>query len=179
MHGPSQAVAQHAPWAQKPLAHSLAFAQGTPGPGDRHEPFRHTPGAHSGSAVQNDAQEVPPLLHLKGKQGRGCDATHVPLPLHVLGGVKTSPLHASAAQTEPTTYLRQPPDPSHLPSNPHVAGAVGTHAACGSSAPTATAVHRPTEAARLQLTQAPTHAPSQQTPSAHWAVAHSSLATQG
>jgi hypothetical protein len=99
--------------------------------------------------------------------------------LQRLGGKKTSPLHVAALQSEPATYLRQAPAPSHLPSNPHVAGAVATQLACGSGVPTATAVHRPTLAARLQLTQGPTHALSQQTPSAHTAVAHSALATHG
>jgi hypothetical protein len=44
--------------------HSLLFWQGAPPPGRRHTPFWHTPIAQSGSAVQKEAQELPPLLHL-------------------------------------------------------------------------------------------------------------------
>ena len=63
-HGPGQALAQHTPCAQMPLAHSLLFRQGAPPPARRHTPFWHTPIVQSGSAVQEEAQELPPLLHL-------------------------------------------------------------------------------------------------------------------
>ena len=76
-----------------------------------------------------------------------------------------SPLHVSALHTVPAAYLLHPPDPSHLPSSPHVTGAVATQTPRGSGAPDATGVHRPTEAGRLQLLQGPRHALSQQTPS--------------
>ena len=58
-------------------------------------------------------------------------------------------------------------------------GAVATQTPRGSGAPDATGVHRPAEAARLQLLQGPRHALSQQTPSVHQPVAHSSLPAQG
>ena len=103
----------------------------------------------------------------------------MPPARQMLAGVKTSPLHVSALQSEPVGYVRHPPDPSHLPSSPQVTGAVATQTPRGSGAPDATGMHRPTEAARLQLRQEPTHAASQQTPSTHWAVVHSAWATQG
>jgi hypothetical protein len=89
----------------------------------------------------------------------------VPVPLHTLGGVKTSPLHVSGAQIVPTTYLRHPAAPSHLPSNPHVAGPVSTQRPCGSGTPDGTTLHWPALPGRLQLTQAPPQWAVQQTPS--------------
>ena len=109
----------------------------------------------------------------------GGGVTQVPAALQTLGGVKTSLLHVSALQSVPVAYLRHPPDPSHLPSCPHVAGKLAMQTARGSGAPGATGMHRPTAAAWLQLRQAPRHELSQQTPSVHWAEAHSALTAQG
>ena len=64
LQGPWHAVAQQTPCTQKPLAHSLLLTQGAPPPGRRHTPFWQTPIAQSGSAVQEEAQVLPPLLHL-------------------------------------------------------------------------------------------------------------------
>ena len=115
--------------------------------------------------MQKEAQVLPPLLHLYGKQETDGGVTQVPPALQMLAGVKTSPLHVSALQSEPVAYVRHPPAPSHLPSSPHVTGAVATQTPRGSGAPDATGTHRPGEAARLQLRQGPRHALSQQTPS--------------
>jgi hypothetical protein len=62
LHGPVQAVAQHTPWAQKPLLHSSLLPQGAPPPGRRHTPSWHTPNEHSGSAVQKVMQLFGPHL---------------------------------------------------------------------------------------------------------------------
>jgi hypothetical protein len=62
LHLSPHALSQQTPWAQKPVAHSIALAQGRPGGFLPHDPLMQTAGeAQSASAVQETLQLESPL----------------------------------------------------------------------------------------------------------------------
>jgi hypothetical protein len=106
---------------------------------------------------------------LKGKQLLVFGVTHFPLPSHANAAVDESPseLQAAPPQFLPLSQAAHAPD-LHNPVVPHVSWLVEAQTPCGSGVPSATAVHNPAEAVRLQLMQASVQALLQHTP---WAQA--------
>lgn len=99
-------------------------------------------------------------------------AVQTPVPLHKDAGIVVFPVQEAATQTVPTTWLRQAPAPSHLPSRPQVAGAVEAQRPRGSSDPAGTLVQVPKAPTTLHALHEPQvgdpqHTPSTQLPDAH------------
>jgi hypothetical protein len=86
LHGPSQGVAQQAPWAQTRVLHSSLIVQGTPSPPARQMPFMHFPIAQSVSSTHADAQRVPVASHLNGAHEIIASGTQLPPPLQLDAG---------------------------------------------------------------------------------------------
>jgi hypothetical protein len=75
--------------------------------------------------------------------------------------------------------LRQPPEPSHLPSVPQLLAPLSAHTLRGSIEPAEIGAHVPIDEGRAQLRQAPPHASAQQTPSTQKLLTQSPAAAQG
>jgi hypothetical protein len=86
---PVQAVRQHTPCEQKPLAHSVRSAQVAPGGLSPHDPFVHVAGgSQSASAAQAARHAAAP--HRNGKQELAAGVTQAPAPSQVEAGVKVA-----------------------------------------------------------------------------------------
>ena len=83
------------------------------------------------------------------------------------------PEQLSGAQTVPGLYFWQPPLPSQRPFVPHVVAPWSAQTPFESTAPAASGVQWPIVEASAQLLHAPSHLPSQHTPSAQKPEAHS------
>jgi hypothetical protein len=106
-----------------------------------HAPPLHSKGlAQSAFVVQLARQPV--ALQTKRPQLVAADVPQVPVPLQVRAGVKVLIEHVAAAQTAPAPYRRQAPEPSQLPSVPHVATPWSAHWFSGSW-PAGTTLHVP------------------------------------
>ena len=88
------------------------------------------------------------------------------------------PAHVAGTQTVPWAYRAHCPDPSQSPVMPQDNCSSRTHFPWASSCPRAIAVQLPPLPGRLHAWQAPSHAPSQQTPSAQDPDWHSSFFVQ-
>jgi hypothetical protein len=60
-------------------------------------------------------------LHVNGAHGMASGAVHLPVALHVDGGVYTLLAHLSGAHCAPVGYFWHAPAPSHLPLVPQFA----------------------------------------------------------
>jgi hypothetical protein len=89
--------------------------------------------------------------------------------------VKLLVAHIAATHTAPAPYLRQAPEPSQLPSVPHVATPWSAHWFSGSW-PAGTTLHVPRLPACAHDWQVPPHAVAQHTPCAHTFDAQSTSA---
>jgi hypothetical protein len=175
-HGPSQALSQQTPLAQKPLAHSAFTEQGMTSEWRKHDPFTQgSPPSHCASLSQVLKQFPVAGLHAKGEQYIPGPVTHAPMPLQTEAGVRTPSEHDPAAQVVPREYRSQPPVPSHRPVCPQVEAMSLRQMPLGSGVPVATGVQVPTLRTRLQLTHGPSQALVQQTPSTQKPLAQSSL----
>ncbi|MGB8297794.1 MAG: hypothetical protein WCG85_20425 [Polyangia bacterium] len=114
------------------------------------------------------AQVVAEAHNILFGQGPGLPETQVPLPLHWLAGVNVPcPVHDEVLHGVPSTWKRQAPTPSQVPSRPQVLGAAAVHSLSG-LVPAFTGRHRPSLAPVFVAEQAwhvPVHALSQHTPS--------------
>lgn len=170
---PVQAVRQHTPWAQNPLAHSPPSPQATPGPLRPHEPAVQTAGdAQSASAVQLALHAVAP--HRKGKQELAAGVTQAPAPSQVEPGVKVVPPlgQLGAPHGVPWANLWHAPA-AHMPFVPQVEAAAAAQVADGSGAPVGTSAHVPIAPASAHDLQASAQADAQQTPCAQKPEPHS------
>src|SRR5262245_24536025 len=78
---PLHAVAQQTPFAQKPDAQSLAFAQAAPGGFGPQLPLTHTaPPTQSALVVQSARHASPAALHLYAPQASAAAAPQLPAP---------------------------------------------------------------------------------------------------
>ena len=77
-----------------------------------------TLGATQSASAAQDVRHVPLVPHWYGSQGTAVDPWHVPVPLHVCGGVYDACAQLPPTQVVPLAYSRQPPTPSHIPSVP-------------------------------------------------------------
>jgi len=178
LHVPVQAVSQHTPSTQLPLAHSgpaphtVPFAFGA----THTVPMQAPPGAQSLFDAHVVLHVVAP--HAYAPHDVGLAAGQLPAPSQVRAGVCVVPLHDSLPQLVPAAQRRHAPTPSHMPSRPQLVLASGAHSLSG-SVPPGTGRQMPSGWLVLLIahaTQAPTHADSQHTPSMQNRLAHSPAA---
>jgi hypothetical protein len=86
---------------------------------------------------------------------------HVPAPLHVRAGVNELAAHVASTQTVPAPYLRQAPEPSHVPSVPHDGASWSVHWLSG-SVPAGTTLQVPKLPASAHDWHVPVQAVAQQ-----------------
>src|SRR5882724_1448722 len=100
----------------------------------------HTLGAAQSVAcvgiVHDVRQALLPVLQLNPPaQVPVVEVWQVPVPLHSRGCTNVAPvLQLPATQVVPLAYFRQPPEPSQVPSLPHVATAATAHCAATTGA---------------------------------------------
>jgi hypothetical protein len=87
-------------------------------------------------------------------------------------------VQVAAPQVVPLTQLRQPREPSQVPSRPQVLAAAAGHCPAGATVPAGIGVQVPVVVVRLHATQVPAQALLQQTPWAQNPDAHSVPAPQ-
>jgi hypothetical protein len=126
-------------------------------------PLQTFPAEQLASTVQLPKHCAP--LQANGTHAMVSGATHAPVALHVDAGMNTLFSQRAAAHTVPGRCRRQPPDPSQVPSVPHVSGGWDAQLLRGSSTPAATWVQTPGADGSAQLRQLPVQASAQQTPS--------------
>ena len=123
---PHDAVPQHTPSTQLPVAHSGPSRQVWPAAlSVPHWLIRHAVGATQSLVVPHMvAHAVPAALHLYGAHDCMPPLTQVPLPSHAEPKVSVLPpaAHEAAPHAVPARCLRQPPAPLQVPSEPQVAG---------------------------------------------------------
>jgi len=171
-----QVVAQHTPWAQTPLVHSVPALQAVP-----FVFFVHTPPLQMLGLLQS-ALVVQLVLHAPvpqryGSQLDAVPAWQVPVPLQVRREVSVAPVQLAAAHWVPETYRRQAPLPLQKPSVPQAAAPLSVHWLSG-SCPAGTFVHVPTVPVSAHDWQVPVQAALQQNPWAQNPDAHSVPAPQ-
>jgi hypothetical protein len=162
-----QAVLQHVPSTQLPLAHWLPLVQGRPMPIGPHELFEQVllPEQCELSVPLQLIQHCVASWHLYGAQLPFPLGTQVPAPLHVEGAVKfpVATSQVPAAQTVPCGHFRQLPAPSQVPSFAHVEAACPLQVRLPIGiAPAPTTEQMPMRPVRLQAWQAPPHGELQQ-----------------
>ena len=172
-----QAVAQQTPCAQKVEAHSLPSEQKAPVAFLPQEFVSQVLGATQSALLWHDEKQRPPL-HAKGAHGSDGGATHWPAPSHVEGPVYTFAAHRSGAHSVPALYVWHPPSPSHRPFVEQTAAPLSWQTLRGSGVAAGIGVQRPIAEGSAQLTHAPPHGPSQQTPSTQKPLAQSVAASQ-
>jgi hypothetical protein len=121
VHVPVQLDVQQTPCWHCPEAHSTPVVHTVPGVFLAHWPMMQTLGATQSASAVQDPRQVPFVPHWYGSQGTAVDAAwHVPVPLHVCGGVYEACEQLPPTQVVPLAYSRQPPAPSHIPSVPQL-----------------------------------------------------------
>ena len=176
LHRPSlaslQALSQHTPSVQMPLAHSTAPPQGKPFGLSPHDPCTQVLGLmQSLSLRQGILQSVP--SQMKVPHVRSSGVTQAPAPSQVDSGVTEDMLaQTPSLQWVPLSVYAQAP-PLHVPVVPHDKLSLATHLPCGSRAPSATVEQRPNDVTRLQAMHAPVQLSLQHTPWAQKPVPHS------
>jgi hypothetical protein len=167
-HAPWHATAQHTPSVQKPDPHSSFFVQLVPFILRPQLPVasHNTPIAQSLFDLHEPKQSCVLMSHEKGAQILTSPTPHTPAPSHVWIPVTAAPSHVPALHTVPSTYARQAPWPSHVPSSPQVATSDFAHVdAARGARPAGTNEHVPIEPCTSQRLHVSPHAESQQTPS--------------
>jgi hypothetical protein len=127
-----------------------------------------------------DAQSVPVVqvvLHVVAPQAYGVHGVVVPVwqvpdPLQVRAEVAVLPVQLAIAHWVPLAYSRQPPEPLQKPSVMQLAAPASVHWFSGSW-PAGTFVQVPMVLLSAHDWQLPAQAVAQQTPCAHWLLAHS------
>lgn len=144
LHTPVHAPSQQTPSTHWPVLHSSPLAQAPPLSLRPHSPIsQRRDGMHWPSSIHELKQSVPPALHTYGLHSRRTPAAQVPSPLHVDCPVALPAAQAAAAQTVPLAYLRQAPEPLHVPSLPQLAGPWSWQPPVGSTPPAGTGVQVP------------------------------------
>jgi len=119
-HVPVQLELQQTPCWHCPEAHSTPVVHTVPGVFFAHWPVMQTLGATQSASAEQDARHMPFVPHWNGSQGTAVDPWHVPVPLHVCGGVYDACEQLPATHVVPLAYSRQPPAPLHIPSVPQL-----------------------------------------------------------
>lgn len=162
-----QLLLQQTPSAQCPEAHCPWFIQAAPFGLRPQLPATHLVlGAQSESEAQVTTQALVLLSQLKGEQMRDGPEVQFPAPSQARMPPIDAPLQVPAWQTVPSSYVRQPPLPSQVPSSPQDdAGLCGQTLATLGATPAATNEQTPGAEGLLQDLQLSVHALLQQTPS--------------
>jgi hypothetical protein len=158
--------------------HWLGAVQEPPAACRPHEPPTQVAGGvHCAFVVHVFTQVSVVASHRPGAQFAFAGVTHIPVPLHIAGGVRVDAVgQVAGAHCVPAAYRAHCPA-AHWPVVPQVAIACAAHMPCGSG-PLATLVHVPIDPFRLQAVQAAPQAVVQQTPWAQMLVAHSAPVEQ-
>ena len=168
-HLSAQAVPQQAPSTQKPDLHSWLLLHATPASFcGKHDssPSQYAPAGQIKSPAGHPLLHTPAsMLQPKGAQLTAAGVLHIPTASHVAAGVKVSPTQVALAQSVPAGQRVQPPEPSHFPVRPQVAGDSCGQLARGSALPAAIGTQIPTEPGSAHERHGPVHACVQQTPS--------------
>jgi hypothetical protein len=137
------------------------------------DPFTHVAGAVHCALVVHVFRQVSVVVSQRpGAQLAFAGVTHMPVPLHVAGGVRVDAVgQLAAAHWVPEAYRAHWPA-AHWPVVPQVVATCAAHMPCGSG-PVATLVQVPLLLARLQAWQGKLQALLQHTPWAQVDVVHS------
>ncbi len=107
-------------------------------------------------------------LQMKAPHDRDAGVKQAPAPSQVEAGVSEEAVeHTGSLQLSPLAKKAQVPV-LHKPVVPQLVCAVAWHFSCGSGAPSATEVQRPSDVGRLHAMHASAHSLLQQTPWAQW-----------
>jgi hypothetical protein len=166
-HAPWQPMLQQTPSVQNPDAQSAFLLQTAPRGFGPQLPFTHeTPATQSTSERQVTTQARVVRSQLNGAQIVAGPGLQRPRPSQTLTSTTAASAHAPALHTVPSTYMRQAPLPSQVPSSPQLDMADAAQSAAARGAPPAgTAVQMPGDPWTLHAMQVPVQAVLQQTPS--------------
>jgi hypothetical protein len=183
---PLQGMLQHTPRTspfaptQKPEAQSAAVLQTAPLALLPQLPATHCcPTAHWALVVHVKAQRLVAGSQVKGGQGSELVSEQLPLPSQATMPVTLSPSQVPGLHSVPSTYRRQAPLPSQVPSSRQVAALVAgqTRGSLGFP-PAGMKAQTPSELARLHALQVSVQAEVQQIPSTQNPVWHSASQLQ-
>jgi hypothetical protein len=175
--GPVQLLLQQTPSAQCPEAHCPGIAQAAPFGLRPQLPATHLVlGAQSESESQVPTQVLVWPSQLNGAQMTDGPEVQLPAPSQTRMPLTAAPLQVPGWQTVPSSYVRQPPLPSQVPSSPQdEAGLWGQTLATLGGTPAATNEQTPGAEGVLQDLQLSLQALLQQTPSTQKSLVQSLL----
>jgi hypothetical protein len=161
---PVQAEVQQKPWAQvRPVRHSAEVTQAWPAGLRPHDPLMHTAGEVQSALVTQEFLQTP-VPQPYGKQEEAGGVLHLPAPSQVEAPVNVDvpPGQLEGMHWVCATYSWQLPLPSHLPFDWQEVDPLSWQMPAGSTWPTGTLVHVPSEPWSAQDWQAPLQAELQQ-----------------
>ena len=175
-----QLLLQQTPSAQCPEAHCPWVVQAAPFGLRPQLPATHLVlGVQSESEAQVPTQALVLLSQLNGAQMIDGPEVQFPAPSQTRMPPTAAPLQVPAWQTVPSSYVRQPPLPSQVPSSPQdEAGLCGQTLAALGATPAATNEQTPGAEGVLQDLQLSVQALLQQTPSTQKSLVQSALQPQ-